>query len=519
MKAIIKIDLDRKIGAIDPKIYGQFMSRRPGVTDGGIYDPDNPLSDERGFRKDVFKAIKKLRPTIIRWPGGCTGTSYRWLDGVGPKEGRPRKIDLHFAWASNYGFGTDEFIEYCHFLNAEPLLVWNMGTGTLEEAASWLEYCNHEEGTYYSDLRVKYGHPESFKVRYWQLGNELSGLHELGYMPAETYAPVAREWAKILKRIDRSISIMTCDGQCSGAPLDWYYKVLPEVAPYIDYIAIHSYWHPRPRNVPDHAGFYYQFSGPYETERLIVQLGNLIEGIRNLRPSASVAGIKKDIKIAVTEWGARPGKARFTSPKDFLIIPEYTHPRDYPGGVKEPTFCLRDALTTATFLNALQRRCNIVKIATVAQTVNVNGLLNVSPRKMLKETIYWPFVMQVENSGNTALDTWVKCDSFAVPEKNLELPFLDVSTTLDETAKKLFISVVNRHFDKAIETNVKILEANIASEGNAHVLHHEDPQAMNTYEEPENVKPMESKTSGFSNDFNWTFQAHSYTILELNTVS
>jgi len=508
MKARIKVDLDRKIGIIDPKIYGQFMSRRPGVTDGGIYDPSNPLSNEHGFRRDVFEAIKRLKPTIIRWPGGCTGTSYHWLDGVGPKENRPRKIDLHFGWPANYGFGTDEFIEYCRLLKAEPLLVCNMGTGTLEEAAEWLEYCNLEEGTFYSNLRVKYGHLEPFKVKYWQLGNELSGLHEIGYMPPKLYAYIAREWAKTLKRVDPSIYIITSDGKCSGAPLHWYSKVLPKLAPFIDYIAIHDYWPPYPRSSSEseQVNFYYQFSGPHETERLIIRLGGLIEEITNLQ----FQSINKNIKIAITEWNAHG--IRTYKPMKF-------HPKNYPDGEIPPEFCLRDALTVATFLNILQRQCNLVKIATVAQTVNVLGLLKVCPGKILKETIYWPFVMQVEHSGNISVDTWVRCDTFTIPEKGLELPFLDVSATLNEEDKKLYISVVNRHKDQDIETNIQILEGRISSEGNVHVLQHEDPLAMNTYDEPENVKPETLNTSGFSESFDWTFPAHSYTIMELNLIT
>ena len=138
---------------------------------------------------------------------------------------------------------------------------------------------------------------------------------------------------------------------------------------------------------------------------------------------------------------------------------------------------------------------------------------------MLKETIYWPFVMQVEHSGNISIDAWVSCDTFTIQEKGLELPFLDVSATLNEEDKKLFISVVNRHKDRDIETCIKVQEGKIASEGHVHVLHHEDPHAMNTYEEPENVKPETLHTSGLSNSFNWTFPAHSYTIIGLNLLA
>jgi len=138
MRARVKVDPDRVTGAIDRNIYGQFMCRRPGCSEGGLYDPTAPNADAAGLRSDVAAWIGDLRPPLIRWPGGCTGTSYHWLDGVGPKEQRPKKIDLHFGWPADYGFGTAEFIAFCRRIGAEPHLNFAMGTGTLEEAAAWL---------------------------------------------------------------------------------------------------------------------------------------------------------------------------------------------------------------------------------------------------------------------------------------------------------------------------------------------------------------------------------------------
>jgi len=494
MSARIRVDLHRVIGRVDPKIYGQFMCRRPGVTDGGIYDAGNPLSDEWGFRRDVFDAVRRLRPTVIRWPGGCTGTSYHWVDGVGPREGRPRKIDLHFGWASDYGFGTDEFVEYCRRLGAEPLLVTAMGTGTLEEAASWLEYCNLRPGTYYANLRERYGHPEPFRVGYWQLGNEqLFNRAEIGYTTAEDYAQTAREWAKTLRRLDPSIRILSAAGVDL---LDCYRRFLPELAHLIDYVALHCYWRAEPETGGE--GPYYQMvSGPNYTEGVIRGLAALIEGVRREVPHS------RDIGVAVTEWNAWCGS-----------------PMAYPGGPQPPVFHLREALAVAAFLNVMQRRCRAVRLATMAQTVNVLGLLLVRPEAVLREPIYWPVVMQVEHSGETALDAWVECDTFDEPQRRMKgVPYLDVASTWDEKRGRLFLSVVNRHLREDIETSVEIEGARVSSRGEAHLLRHDDPMAMNTFEEPDEVKPRSAGASGLSDRFTWTFPAHSYTILELNATA
>ena len=128
MKGRLDIDLERRLGRVSELIYGQFLSRRPGVAERGLHDPSHPAARPDGLRADVLEKIAEARPTIIRWPGGCTGTSYRWMDGIGAN--RPQKIDLHFGYPATYGFGTDEFIAFCRELQAEPLIVWAMGVSS-----------------------------------------------------------------------------------------------------------------------------------------------------------------------------------------------------------------------------------------------------------------------------------------------------------------------------------------------------------------------------------------------------
>jgi alpha-N-arabinofuranosidase len=168
VRAQVRIDPERVLGKVDPNVYGQFLSRRPGCSEGGLYDPSASTADEHGIRADVSAAIAGCRPGVVRWPGGCTGTSYKWMDGVGPAAERPTKIDLHFGWPIHYDFGTVEFVDWCRRIGAEPHLNFGLATGSLEDAAAWVEYCNRPGGTYYADLRRKHGREDPLGAWTWR---------------------------------------------------------------------------------------------------------------------------------------------------------------------------------------------------------------------------------------------------------------------------------------------------------------------------------------------------------------
>lgn len=177
---------------------------------GGIYDPGNPLSDENGFRKDVIEALKELKVPVVRYPGGNFVATYHWFDGVGPKDQRRSRPELAWSSAESNEFGTDEFLKWCKIVGAEPYFVLNFGTGTLDEALAWVEYCNSAENTYYANLRRKNGHEKPYNVKYWALGNEVWGTWQVGQMTKESYAEKAWQWAKALKRLDPKIELILC---------------------------------------------------------------------------------------------------------------------------------------------------------------------------------------------------------------------------------------------------------------------------------------------------------------------
>lgn len=487
--AHLKIDLDRRHGIIDPNIYGQFMCRRPGCSDGGLYDPGAPDADPFGIRQTVDSLIRDLAPPIVRWPGGCTGTDYHWQDGIGPVAERSRTIDLHFGWPSDHGFGTDEFVAWCRRIGAEPHLNLAMGTGNLAEAAAWLEYCNGTHATRYAEMRRAHGHDAPHNVRYWQLGNEMYGDWEIGYTDARSYGLEAREWAKVLRRLDPSIALIAVGGNPATTP-EWAWEVVPEVFPYTDFISLHDYW--QASNEQD--AWTAIMAGPHRTERAIQDVATVIALQR--RRTAS----RRQVKVAVTEWNCSPGEGMMKH-----------HPEYLPFG---PTYSLRDALAVATFLHVMQRNCRLVSLANVAQTLNVVGLIMVTPAGVWTEPVYWPLWMLRHHSGSVALDTWTECDTFDAPGDHVfDLPLLDAAVTLDPAAGSLYVSLVNRSPTQEMEVRLSLASGTVAPAGRQILLHHADPRAMNGPDQPSNVSPQSQDVVLNPRDVRLECPAHSHMVL------
>jgi len=199
----IGIDLARRIGTVDRRIFGNFIEHLGRCIYGGIYDEGLPRSDVHGFRTDVLEAVRPLRVPHLRWPGGNFVSGYHWQDGVGRVDQRPRRTDLAWYAEESNRFGTDEFIAYCREIGTEPFICVNMGSGTMDEAQAWVEYCNGSGNTSWASLRRRHGHPEPYRVRYWGLGNEMYGSWQIGNLNAHDYVKKARGFAVVMKRTVR----------------------------------------------------------------------------------------------------------------------------------------------------------------------------------------------------------------------------------------------------------------------------------------------------------------------------
>ena len=484
LKAQLKIDLDRRLGTIDPMLYGNFIEHLGRCIYGGVYDEGSTLADQDGIRKDVLEAARRMRVTQLRWPGGNFVSGYHWTDGIGPRESRPARYALAWQERESNRFGTDEFIAYCRKLGTEPYICVNVGNGTLDEAMHWVEYCNHPGGTYYSDLRKKNGHAEPYNIKYWGVGNEIYGEWQIGHKNAQDYAKTAVEFCKVMRWMDPRIKLVACG---SGDP-DWDRPVLEATVQYVDFVSAHHY------TVTDDLKDYYEIVGA------VAQMEATIHTSAMTAETVSAAAKKKTpVFVAFDEWNILNNWSDGGKRDD-------VHKFEVP-------YNLRDALWVAGALNALQRNCRMVRLANLAQLVNVIAPMYTTPEGLLLRTIYYPLELYANRSGNIALDVLAVSPSFETrnfgPQK-----YLDVSATFDEGKRRVTLAVVNRRKEGDVVGSIDLAGVRAKPGGRAFIITGANPDAQNTFENPRAVTAQEVKFSDAGNRWEYRFPRHSISWLE-----
>lgn len=478
--ARIKIDFDRPIGTIDRNIYGNFIEHLGRCIYGGIYDEGSALSDSDGFRKDVLEAVRGLHIPLLRWPGGNFASGYNWKDGIGPKDARPRRWDTAWQAEESNRFGTDEFMQYCRKLGAEPYITVNMGTGTMQDAADWVEYCNETGNTYWANLRKKHGHPEPYNVKYWGLGNEIYGAWQAGHKSVQEYGPLALEYAKMMRWVDPSIKLIACGGPTT----EWNREALHSLVEVADYISLHHYG-----GSTDNAKEAHDATG---LERQIQVLDAVITTVM------ATTEKKERVKIAADEWNIW-FRSWFKRNDDHKL---------------EEIYNLRDALWVSSALNIFHRACRTVKMADLAQLVNVIAPIMASPTGIVLQTTYHPLKLYAEHCGTVALDALVRSDSF--PEYP-GTPYLDVSATTDEGNQKLTLAVVNRHPTTDLAVDIVIEGFKPQSTCDLYELNGPSLDSSNTFAAPDTVAVKKRSISGAGAAFRQTFAAHSLSVMTLGS--
>ncbi len=484
--ARIKLDLDRRIGKLDRRVFGGFIEHLGRCIYGGVFDENSPLSDERGYRSDVLEAAKNLRIPILRWPGGNFVSGYDWTDGIGPREERPRRTELAWFSEESNRFGTDEFIEYCRMLGAEPYICVNMGTGTMDEAQAWVEYCNGTGDTYWANLRRENGHEDPYNVRYWGLGNEMYGEWQIGALSAEEYVRKAREFAKVMRWTDPNIELVGCG--LSGLT-DWDRVVIEGLAPFVDYHSIHIY--------TGSDDYWSNVLAPHQADRALRTTRAMIERARYERR------VDHPIHVAYDEWN--------------VWFRERTAETQL-----EERYNLSDALAVATYLNVFARHCETVKIANLAQMVNVIAPIFTNVDGLFLQTIYHPLKLCAEHMHEVVLDAYVECEKHDLsteasswPHRVADLgPFdlLDVSATCDADGRDLTLVVVNRDPEREIATTIQLAETTFRDGATAYEVTGEGPEAINSFDrQAVGVSERSVQTGGRS--FEHTFPACSVTVL------
>jgi len=497
--ARIKIDIDRTIGEINPHLYGNFVEHLGRCVYGGVYDPDSSQADARGFRRDVLDAVKGLNVSITRYPGGNFVSNYHWLDGVGPE--RIPRMELAWARLETNQFGTNEFMAFAREIGTEPYFAVNMGTGTIEEAQRWVEYCNVKEGPYYAELRKQHGYPEPHNIIYWSLGNEMDGFWQMGHLNAEDYSKKAREAAKLMRLTSPEIKLIAAGSsnyRPGSEPDEWNAAILHELRDVVDYLAVHIY-------VGNPADNYYDFLA---TPMVLEERTKVVKGMIAREMVQANRGERDPIYIAWDEYNvwyrARTGKFKVGT------------------RALEEHYNLEDALVISGFLNVFIRNADIVKMANMAQLVNVIAPIFTDENTLFKQTIYYPLQLFSQHMQGTSLDVFVDCDTYDTERFALGLsestsiqknvPYLDVSAAMHNG--DLMVSVVNRDKDRAITADILCQEGHFSGPFQVFEVNGPDVKSENDFgKEP--VKTVQKpNVTGSGERVTYTFPAHSLTLLK-----
>jgi alpha-N-arabinofuranosidase len=465
MSSKITLDAERVNGSIDPKLFGGFLEHMGRAIYEGIYEPDSPLADSNGFRKDTLAALRDLSPTIVRYPGGNFLSGYHWQDGVGPKEQRPLRREMAWMSIEPNTFGTNEFMTYCRELGTQPMFGVNLGTGTIAEAGAWVEYCNAPAGSYYADLRVQHGISQPYGIQYWCLGNEMDGPWQIGHLDADEYARKAREAAKIMKWQDRNIKLILCGSSGPGMATypEWDRTSLETCWEQVDYLSMHHYTGNRNGDTASYLAHAIDFEA--HIDGLTATMGYVKAKLRS----------KHDVYLSWDEWNVWY--------KNQVMDGQWTRA---PHLIEE-VYNLEDALVVAQWMNVFLRRSRVLKIACLAQLVNVIAPILTRPDGLLKQSIYYPFQLFRRYANGEALDALVTCPKYETTQYG-PVPVLDVSASYDTATGKWAAFLVNRRMDspEPVELNLRGLSTDQVQ---VTQVAGGDPKAANTFEQPYAVAP------------------------------
>ena len=495
----VYLDTRREIAPIERNLFGSFLEHLGRAIYEGIYDPGSKLSDSNGFRKDVLEEIRGLGVPIIRYPGGNFVSGYNWLDGVGPKQERPRVLDKAWNSINSNQFGTDEFMVWCKAVGTQPLMGLNLGTGTAEQAAALVEYCNVEKGTRWSELRRKNGTAEPYKVQHWCLGNEMDGPWQIGHMTATEYGMKAADAARQMRYVDPSLQLVACGSSGPFMPtyLDWDREVLEQCYQYVDALSLHRYVGNSQEDTGGDSSKYMAIN--LTMDRQIAETVAVCDLVRGRKRSP------KKLWLSFDEWNvwyrARGGDA------------DNGHEQEAPHLLEE-VYNLEDALVVGGIVNTLLRNADRVKLACLAQLVNVIAPIMTNANGLFRQTIYYPYSWGLQMARGAVLNVLSESPSYEVKGIG-QVPYLDVTATFEKETGKTSLFILNRDLAKGREIEVMWQDAPPARLLTSQTLTGSDLKASNSFDAPKRVVPQDlgkPSTSGGHSKFE--VPPRSYTVVQ-----
>jgi len=496
--ARVYIDTRRTISPIDRNLFGSFLEHLGRAIYEGIYDPGSKLSDSNGFRKDVIDEIKKINVPIIRYPGGNFVSGYNWLDGVGPKENRAVVLDKAWNSLNSNQFGTNEFMAWCKIVGTLPLMGLNLGTGTPEQAADLVEYCNVEKGTRWSDLRRKHGIIEPYRVEHWCLGNEMDGPWQIGHMSADEYGYKAADAARQMRAVYKSLKLIACGSSGPGMPtyLEWDRQVLEQCYEYVDALSLHRYFDNTETTGGDSAHF---LAMNLTMDKQIAETLAVCDTVRGHKRSP------KQLWLSFDEWNVWYRERRGDAVDG--------HRTNAPHLLEE-IYNLEDALLVGGLLNTLIRNSDRVKIGCLAQLINVIAPIMTNPDGLFQQTIFYPYSWALQYARGAALNVLVESSTYEV--KGLDqVPHLDVAGSYDASDGSVVAFVLNRDLSKPHDVEIVWEDKAPTKVQATSLLTGDDLKAVNSFQSPNRVAPQTfAKPSTANGRTKFEVPPRSYTMLQ-----
>lgn len=492
MQAELYLNRDKIVSRIDDRLYGSFIEHLGRAVYGGIYEPGHETADDMGFRGDVMEVIRKMKVPLVRYPGGNFVSGYRWEDGIGDKAKRPRRLELAWGTVETNQVGIDEFQEWAKRAGSEIMMAVNLGTRGAEEAGNLVEYCNAVTDTYYAELRRKNGFEEPFAIRTWCLGNEMDGPWQICHLEAKEYARKACEAAKIMKWTDPSIELVACGSSSSGMSTfgEWEETVLRECYEHIDYLSLHSYYGNRDNNTEAYLG------SSLDMDHFIETVAAICDKIK------AEKGSEKDIHLSFDEWNVW-----FHSNEQDKQIPRWS----IAPPQLEDIYNMEDALVVGCLLNSLINHSDRVKIACLAQLVNVIApVMTVTGGKLWLQTIFYPYMYASRYGRGTALAAECRCATYSAGKWS-RIPYVDCAAVYNDAAGEVTIFAVNRSMTDTVSLALEWEGFTVESVLEHKILNHDNMKAVNSVQNPENVVAHD----GNATTDNVVLEPHSYNMLRL----
>jgi alpha-N-arabinofuranosidase len=460
------------VGDVDPRLFGSFVEHLGRCVYTGIYEPGHPTADAEGLRQDVLELVRELGTTAIRYPGGNFVSGFKWEDGVGPKDERPRRLDLAWKSTETNRFGLSEFIDFLRKIDGEPMLAVNLGTRGVQEALDLQEYANHPSGTALSDQRVAHGDKDPFGIRLWCLGNEMDGPWQTGHKTAEEYGRVAAETARAMRQQDWAddLKLVACGSSAQSMPTfaAWEATVLQHTYDLVDYISLHAY--------------YEEKDG--DRDSFLASAVDMESFIENVVATCDHVGArlksKKKIGLSFDEWNvwyqSRPNPHQV---EDWQEAPR----------ILEDVYSVTDAVVFGSLLIALLRHADRVTVACLAQLVNVIAPIMTEPGgPAWRQTTFYPFAQASRYGRGRVLQ--VNVDSPVHETRAFgEVALLHATAVIDDATGAVTVFAVNRSQTESLplEIGLRGLPADRVVEHS--VLADEDPDAVNSLQDPDRVTP------------------------------